>query len=190
MAQETKKKPDNKVVIGPVRLSYLHVFEPKSFKGQPAKYSASLIIPKDETKIIAEVQKAIEAAKEMGKTNKWGGKIPKKLWNPLRDGDTEREGNQPYEGAFFLTAHSDTRPGVVDKKVKPIIDQTEFYSGCWGFVSLSFFPYSANGSDGIGVGLNHLQKFKDDEPFSSRSSAEEDFQALQEEEDDEEYDDI
>lgn len=52
-----------KVITGPdTRWSYANVHEPKSINGGTPKYSVSLIIPKADTKTVARVKAAIEAA--------------------------------------------------------------------------------------------------------------------------------
>jgi hypothetical protein len=51
-----------KVVTETVRLSYANVWEPKSINGGTEKYSVSLIIPKSDTKTIAAINAAIDAA--------------------------------------------------------------------------------------------------------------------------------
>ena len=67
------------------------------------------------------------------------------------------------------------RPGIVDKSVKPILDQTELYSGCYGRASISFYAFNQNGNKGIACGLQNLQKLADGEPLGARSRADEDF---------------
>lgn len=167
-----------KVVTGKVRFSYVHVFEPWS--GQPEqapKYSVCLLIPKEDKKTLAKISAAIDEATQEGVKSKWGGKQPKNLHLPLRDGDTERADEYPeYEGMMFLNANSKNAPGVVDKALNTILDSEEFYSGCWGRASINFFPYDSTGNRGIGVGLNNVQKLKDGERLGgSRASAEDDF---------------
>ena len=52
-----------KVITGPdTRWSYANVWEPKSINGGTPKYSVSLIIPKSDTKTVAKLKAAIEAA--------------------------------------------------------------------------------------------------------------------------------
>ena len=52
-----------KVITGPnTRWSYANVWEPKSINGGTPKYSVSLIIPKSDTKTVAKIKAAIEAA--------------------------------------------------------------------------------------------------------------------------------
>ena len=55
-------KNPTKVITGIVRLSYANVWEPKSINGGAEKYSVSLIIPKSDTKTIAAINAAVDAA--------------------------------------------------------------------------------------------------------------------------------
>ena len=66
-------------VIIPCRISFANIWEAKSINGGEEKYSVSCVIPKSDKKTIAKIQKAVEAAKEDGKTRKWSGKIPPNL---------------------------------------------------------------------------------------------------------------
>ena len=163
-----------KVITGKVRFSYANVWAPKSINGGDEKYSVSLIIPKSDKKTIADIQAAIELAKKEG-ASKFGGKVPASLKLPLRDGDVDRPDDEAYKGCYFVNANSKDRPGIVDKSVKPILDQTELYSGCYGRASISFYAFNQNGNKGIACGLQNLQKLADGEPLGGRSRADEDF---------------
>src|SRR5699024_4877724 len=84
-----------KVITGPeTRWSYANIWEPKSINGGTPKYSVSLIIPKSDTRTIAKIKAAIEAAYKEGEAKlKGSGKtVPalSGLKTPLRDGDLER----------------------------------------------------------------------------------------------------
>lgn len=185
MSTTTTQEQTTKLVIGPVRLSYLHVWEPAAVEeGGDKKYSASLIIPKSDKATIKRINDAIEVAKQQGKASKFGGKIPANLKLPLRDGDADRPEDEAYAGAYFLNANANTKPGIVDKNRNPILAQDEVYSGCYGYVSISFYPFDKKGNKGIAVGLNHIMKAKDGEPLGGRSTAESDFADLQLEDDD------
>lgn len=175
--QKQEAAASTKLVTGMVRFSYAHVFSPAAAEGsEEKKYSVSIIIPKDDTVTLKKIKRAIEAAKEAGKTKKFGGKIPANLKSPLRDGDEERPDDEPYANCFFINATSNTKPGIVDKNCDPILEQDEFYSGCYGRASLNFFAYNAAGNKGIGAGLQHVQKLKDGEPLGGgRGKAEDDF---------------
>lgn len=163
-----------KVVTGKVRFSYANVWEPKSINGGDEKYSVSLIIPKSDKKIIADIKAAIEQAKKDG-ASKFGGKVPVSLKLPLRDGDIDRPDDEAYKNCYFVNANSKDRPNVVDRNVKPILDQSELYSGCYGRASITFYAFNQNGNKGIACGLQNLQKLADGEPLSGRSRAEDDF---------------
>lgn len=159
-----------------VRFSYVNLVEPKMAPGATeAKFGMSVIIPKDAKKTIKAIKDAITAAEAAG-VEKFGSKWKaKKL--PLRDGDEERE-DAAYADSYFLNANSKNRPGMVDRKVQPILDPTEIKSGDWGNVSLNFYPFNVNGNAGIAVGLNHVQKVKDGEPLGAVTSASEDFEEI------------
>ena len=166
-----------KVVTGLVRFSYPQVFTAKSINGGAEKYSVTLLIPKTDKKTVKAIKAAINEAIENGIESKWKGKKPANLWNPLRDGDEEKdiEENPEYEGMYFVSCKSNQRPKIVDKDLQEILDPDEFYPGCWGRASINFFPYN-NTTNGVAAGLNNLQKLKDDTRFGgSGSSAEEDF---------------
>ena len=167
-----------KVVI-PCRISFANIWEPKAINGGDEKYSVSCLIPKSDKKTIARIQKAVEAAKEDGKTRKWGGKIPPNLKLPLRDGDIDRPDDENYEDCFFLNASSKDAPQVVDRKVNPILDPMMVYSGCYCNVSVNFYAFNANGNRGVAAGLGNIQFVRDGERLSGKASADADFDALE-----------
>lgn len=163
-----------KVVTGEVRFSYVNVFEPKSINGSDEKYSVSLLIDKRDTKTIETIERAIEAAKQAG-VAKFGGRIPPVLKLPLRDGDTERPDDENYAGKMFVNANCKTKPGLIEKNGMEIIDTTEFYSGCYGKASVTFYAFNSKGNKGIACGLNNIMKTRDGEPLGGRSRAVDDF---------------
>lgn len=175
-----------KVITGKVRLSYAHLFEPYSAEeGHEPKYSVMLLIPKSDTKTIRAIENAQKAALENGKHSKFGGKIPPKWKNTFRDADEEldTEANPEFAGCMFLNVSAKTQPGIVDRQVRPIIDPSEVYSGCYARVSINAFAFNFQGSKGVSFGLNHVQKLEDGEPLGGRSRAEDDFEPLDEEDD-------
>lgn len=181
--QTTMEAASTKLITTKVRFSYAHVFEPTAVQeGQDKKYSVSIIIDKKDKALIDRITKCVNAAIELGKTSKFAGKI-KGLKLPLRDGDEDRSDDENYQGKMFITASSKEKPGVVDKDLNPILDKSDFYSGCYGRASVNFYAFNTNGNKGVAVGLNNLQKLEDGEPLSGRASAEVDFS-------DEEQDDI
>ena len=106
-----------KIITGPdTRWSYANVWEPKSINGGTPKYSVSLIIPKSDSKTVAKIKAAIEAAYQEGQAKlKGNGKsVPPlaAIKTPLRDGDIERPDDPAYANAYFINANSATAPGI------------------------------------------------------------------------------
>lgn len=169
-----------KVITGPrTRWSYANVWDPKSINGGAPKYSVSLIIPKSDTKTIAKIEAAIQAAYEEGESKLKGSgrSVPalSVLKSPLRDGDAERPDDEAYKNSYFVNANSSTAPGIVDADKNPILERSEVYFGVYGRASVNFYAFNSNGNKGIACGLNNLQKISDGEPLGGKSRAEDDF---------------
>jgi hypothetical protein len=178
------KATNTKVVTGKVRFSYCNIFQPRAIsEGQDEKYSLCILIPKSDKATLNKIKAAVEAAKQAG-ASLWGGKIPPNLKTPLRDGDVDRPDQPEYQGHYFLNASSKQKPGVVDKHVNEILDQSEVYSGCYGRVSINFFAFNQAGNRGIGCGLQNVQKLADGEMLGGRSRAQDDFDTVDDEDDD------
>ena len=182
MATTSKNNSNATKVVLQCRISYANIFEAKSINGGDAKYSVSCLIPKTDKKTLLAIHKAVEAAKEDGKTRKWGGKIPPNLKMPLRDGDIDRPDDENYQECMFLNATSKEAPQVVDRRVQPITDPMMVYSGCYCNVSVNFYPFNDNGNRGVAASLGNVQFVRDGERLSGRASAESDFDALEDEE--------
>jgi hypothetical protein len=169
-----------KVITGKdTRWSYCNAWEAKSINGGTPKFSVSLIIPKKDTVTVNKIKAAIEAAYREGESKLKGNSktVPalSAIKTPLRDGDTERPGDEAYKDSYFINANSTTAPGIVDADRQPILDHSEVYSGVYGRASISFYAFNSSGNRGIACGLNNLQKIRDGEPLGSRTRAEDDF---------------
>lgn len=178
---------DTKVVTGRVRLSYFHGFEPYANQpGQEAKYSTAILIPKTDRATIKKLRDAQQAALEAGQERTFGGKIPSNWRDTIHDGDAEAdlEKNPEYAGHLFMSVASKTKPGIVDQNVRPILDSTAVYSGCYARVSLNAFAYSQSGNKGVSFGLNHIQLLGDGDYLGGRSNAADDFDALGDDDED------
>ena len=153
------------------RVSFPAVFKPKRQKGDATsepKYGLTMLFPKG-----ADLSKLKRAAEEAVK-EKWGDKPPKNLRSPFRDqGEKEYEGYE--EGAVFVSASSKQKPGLVDRQRQDIIDETEFYPGCYARATLRAFAYDNNGNKGVAFGLNNVQKLRDGDPLGGRTRAQDDF---------------
>lgn len=159
------------VTTGKVRFSFVHLFKPYAYQqGQEEKYSATVLIPKTDVDTKARIDAAIEAAKQKGTAEKWNGICPPIIPTPVYDGDGVRpsdgmEFGSECKGHWVFTASSkvDYPPEIVDAVGNPIINQSEVYSGMYGRVNVTFFPYMFGGKKGIGCGLGPVQKLEDGE---------------------------
>lgn len=159
------------VTTGKARLSYVHLFKPYAFTpGQEEKFCCTVLIPKTDVDTMARINTAIDAAKQRGVSDKWGGVCPPMLATPVHDGD----GTRPSDGmpfgdeckghwVFTASAKADYPPEIVDKQGNPIMNQSEIYSGIFGRVNVNFFPYAFGGKKGVGCGLGPVQKLEDGE---------------------------
>lgn len=187
-----------KVITGDVRLSYANLLTPRrpNEKADP-KYSVVLLIPKntaDGKATLAKIKAAQDAAAEEGKA-KLGGKIPPAGWrsmpkitDTLHDGDTDQdlESNPEYAGHWYISVSSSEAypPNIVDRGLQKIMDASEVYSGMWARVSMVGYAFNTQGNKGVSFGLRNVQKTRDDEPFGGVSRAEDDFESLAEDGDD------
>lgn len=178
------KRDGTKVITNKVRLSYPNLFEPREQESGDKKYGASLIISKDDTETIKLLEEATQEAANEGKSKFKNGKVPANLKTPLRDGDVDREDDPAYENCYFINANSTRKPQCVDQRMKKIEDPEDLYPGCYVRASVNFFAFNSNGNQGVGVGLNNIQKMGEGEPLAGGSSAEEDFEAVEVTEDD------
>jgi len=167
-----KKEP---LITPEFRVSFAHVFRPQPAldpAGKP-KYGLTMLFP-----VGADLSKLKQAA-AWAATEKWGDKLKdlnfaKRLRSPFRDqGEKEYEGY--VKGAIFINATAQQKPGLVDAQVQPIIEESQFYSGCYAIANVNFFAYEQKGNVGIGCGLNNVQKRRDGEPLGGRMNPEQVF---------------
>lgn len=183
-------KPTHVVTGKDCRLSYANIWEPKAMsEGQDPKYSVSILIPKSDKETLAAVSKGIDAAIDAG-IGKFGGKRPNKknIRIPLRDGDTEKPDDENYAGHYFINANSYVAPQIRDARVRPILDRSEVYSGCYARVALDFIAFNTNGNKGVRASLCSIQKIRDGEPLGGRVKPEDDFEVVEDDQEDTDLD--
>lgn len=178
----TKEKTKQNLIITPVfRVSYPAVFAPRrNDLAKRDEFTITMLFDKKTAKVDLVGLKALckEVAEE-----KWGvGKIPATLKSPFRDGDLEKPDNLSFKGVIFVKAWSKYMPGLIDGKRQPIINQDEFYGGCYAKAQLNAFAYDQGGNKGISFGLLHVQKVRDGEAFGNRTRAEDAFSPIEDEE--------
>lgn len=191
-----------------VRFAFEHVFTPTTPKGSvEPKYSVCILIPKTDTTLVKTINDAInevsieavadtkkvnftqtlvnkqseviEQKKQMALTNPaLASSIKLPLNAPLKDGDIDQD-REEFKGHYYINCKSKDAPQVVDINGH-FLDPKDFYSGCYGHISINFYAYDhVSGSIGVACGLNNIQKTRDGESFTGGSTAASDFGAPQ-----------
>ncbi|MGL5753844.1 MAG: DUF2815 family protein [Paraclostridium sp.] len=167
-----------KVVTGEVRFNYVNTKEARvnDLDSEP-KFGITILIPKESSETMGKIYIGMANATKNG-LNIWGGQVPEDLITCLKDGDLL---DRPeYQNHFYINTNSKQQPQVVDRELKEITDSDEVYNGCYGRVSINFYPYNhiESGNCGIAAGLLNIQKIRDGEKISNRSSAADDFDII------------
>lgn len=174
-----------KCLIGEARMNFARVFEPESFDDKSeAKYSVVLSFPKTNKELYKKIQNAIDECVEKAKA-RHGGTLPRKFSViEIKDGE-DWDPKYNLEDFYTVKATSSYKPEIVKKatvmgkvQLVPITDEEEFYSGCYGYASVSFYEFGGEKSPnkGITCALNNLLKSRDGERIGEGSgSAESDF---------------
>ncbi len=170
-----------KVVTPEMRTSYLNVFEARAARtGDKPSRSTVLLISKkhrNADQLISRLKKANKAALE----KKFGGKLPKKWHNPIKDGDNDQhlspamledENRSTYEGMWVINVKSYERFPIVDEDGDDILDSSEFKSGDYARCSFNAGAYDhPEGGKGVSYWFNSIQKLRDGEPLGAHSSS-------------------
>lgn len=142
-------------------------------EGKGKKYSVTMLFKKgtDLAKLKGLVRQVL--------TTKFGAdesKWPKGRRSPFRDGDEDKSHLDGYPGHTFVKASTKGKPGVVDKDNNEIEDIAEqVYAGCYCRASIGAYWFEVKGNKGVAFSLNNVQKLAEGDPFSGRTSPQEDF---------------
>lgn len=161
------------ILIKNARLSYPHIFKASAFaQGQDEKYSATLLIDKNDKQ-----NAAIEAAMLEACEVKWPGKGKKMLDSfenrnkAAKDGDRVRPDDEVYAGKIAVSASNKSRPLVVDKKRTSLTEEDGIiYAGCFVNAKVRFFAYD-NVSKGVSASLLGVQFAGEGGPLGGASTA-------------------
>jgi hypothetical protein len=172
------------------RVSYPHVFKPNAMQGSKPKYSITMLFPKNAD--LGVIKEAIRQAKlnAYGPKENW----PSDLESPVTDGDAAKHADKEgYKGHWVIKAstNEDSKPGVVDANVEEILNQGDFYPGCYARAYIFAFAWEFAGKRGISFILDHVQKLRDGKAFGGKKPVDQVFQPHQGKSslEDEEHDD-
>ena len=166
-----------RLVLKNVRILYAQLFEPRAFApGDDPKYSTQILIPKKDTEQLKKLSNLIVQVTEEDL-----GKKARPAQKPYRDGDTDVSASDTTAGHIFFNASAKTAPQVVGRKLQPLTSH-QIWSGCYVNVSVSIYGTSKGGPK-ICAGLNNVQLVKEGDRLDGRKSAEDEFEALDDDED-------
>lgn len=169
-----------KCITPEFRVSFPAVIKAKAFEDQEAKFSVTMLFPKKVS------LKLLKDAHDNARNEKWGTdpkKWPKGLRSPFRDGD-EKEDTTGYAGHIFVKASSKNQPGLVNQSLQPILNERDFYAGCYARAEIIAFAYDTKGNKGVSFALMNIQKLRDGEAFSGHKAAEDVFDKVEDDSED------
>lgn len=194
--------------VGEVLFCFTHLTEPHSIEGSTSKpkYSTNILISKQDKEDMKTIEKEYQKALERG-VQQYGVGFKNRatpLHRPVGsnngllidcDQDPRYQSDPHMQGCYMLCLKASTQPSVMAKECgfrelsKEEISQY-VYSGCVGFVTFDFYPYSTNGFSGIGAGLGNVLKTRDGDFMGGRGTATSDFSDLFEDDDHDDFSDL
>lgn len=163
----TPSTSPTKVTLTNVRLSFPALFKPRAFSdGGEEKFQATFLIDKKNTAVIKAVQAAMEAAKK----DKWGEKAPKGIKLGLRDGKEKAEVEGYGDDIYFVTARNSKFAPVVDGNITPLSEQSgKVYAGCYVNAYVNAWAQDNQYGKRINFNLLAVQFVRDGDAFGEGS---------------------
>lgn len=207
MSKRQRLAAENVQIVTPeFRASYPALFEPKKMEGAPkANYSVVALFQVKETKESKEHGRAVVDIKPLKNlcanllTEKFGADRTK--WPKFGDGNNGtiklpfRSGMEPgkkdkkgfgegIEFVEFKKPGDQVRPGIAGPKAGPdgrpelITVPSDVYGGCIMRAKVNAYWWEVGGKRGVSIGIQSIQKLRDDEPFGRGSDAQADFEPI------------
>jgi len=170
------------------RVCFPSVFTARAMNAESKpRYSCTILLQKDDPAAMDFVRGLGKTITEMARS-KWPDTSIDSIEKCLYDGDTStftsgpkagqlRKNSYPeMEGCFVLTCNKredSGAPAVVDQSVQPILNQGDFYAGCYGRMSFQLYTNST-GKLRVAGGLSNVQKTREGEPLGNAGSRPED----------------
>lgn len=175
----TAKPEATRLRIGPGRLSFPNLVEPKE-TARGDRYGTTLLLPPD-----YDTSEITEACLDLCKKT-WGNNPKSWPANARRPEAVVRDAGEKQHlagylpGWKFISAISSEAPGLVNANVEPVNDPKQAYAGRWAKISCRPFIYQMREGVGVSLGLNNVQLLKHDSTFG-RTAPSQDFDVEAEE---------
>lgn len=164
----------NSVIVAG-RISFPSLFTTAVIEGvDSGKFGLTLMIPKEETSSIAQ----IEAAEKAAVQKYFKDALPKNFRRALIDGD-EVDNRPEYKGHWIIRPKSKAQPEVVDERTEYITDPHAIRSGDYVRISCQFYGYNTKGNAGVASGLGNVQFLRRGEPLGNQRRAADEFQPIE-----------
>jgi hypothetical protein len=162
-------RADGSILSPEFRVSFPRVFS----ADENGKFGCAMIFDNDVDFSVLEKEVAAKIKEVYPKG------APKGLMTPILDGNASDAGREELVDKFYINGKAGKyRPGLVDANKQEILDEAEFYPGCWARAVITLYNWSFKGKAGISANIRNIQKLRDDEPLISRKSAEDEFDAV------------
>lgn len=158
-----------RVITPKFRVCFPNIFSPNK---ENDKYGVTMVFEKG-----ADLNSLKTLAKEKA-VEKWGEDIKKdkKLQLPIKDGNEKDLQKYPvFEDTLFANAQTKFNVGLVDNNRQEILEEKEFYSGCYARASISAYAWEYKGKKGVSFNLLNVQKLDDGESLGGRVDASNEF---------------
>lgn len=177
-AQQTTKPKKMKIITPVFRGSFANLVTPRAIEeGGELKFSIMAVLPKadPETKrCMARIEAAVTECLKLDHGKDILPHSSLKHW-PIADGDTMGEGYEAQKGSWCFRASGKFKPQCIDMAQQVLTRADELYSGAWYRISFDVYYWTGKYGTGVSFGLLNVLKVRDDEQFTSRGKAEDDF---------------
>ena len=174
------KSPTSEVIkLKHVRLSFADLYKAKAFdENQEAKYKANLLLDPSNADNAVAIKTIREEAKKLLAQ---GGLEPADVKLCFGKGDTKKY--EGYAGMVYISASNSSRPVVVNRRQKPVVDGDHEapYGGCYVNASITLWLQDNKWGKRVNANLRSVQFVKDGPAFGvAPVDAETEFEPLEE----------
>jgi len=174
-------KPEaTRLRVGPGRLSFPNLIEPKE-TARGDRFGTTLLLPPDyDTRFITEACLDLCKATWGNNPKSWPANA-RKPEAVVRDAGEKQHLAGYLPGWRFISMISSEQPGIVGFDPSQVItNPKEVYAGRWAKISCRPFVYQMREGVGVSLGLNNVQLLKHDSAFG-RTAPTQDFDVESEE---------
>jgi len=161
------------------QVSFPKIFTPELNDSGKEVYSLTMLFDSEED---VSNLKALAINTAVGKYGEEVKNNKKFNWPFKRNDDIDLERFPNFKGKIWADAKTQYAPGLVDQNKQEIINQNEFYAGCYARAVVTCYTYDFKGKKGVSFGLTAIQKVRDGEKLGGGVDAATFFDTIETEE--------